>query len=204
MQPLWVVWRLVSRPMTSTKDIFDYAELPPAELKGKSEKVPLFHAIAARSRFGTDLTRRHTTPLVGREIDLALLKGAFDKALSGPSLQLVTVVGEPGVGKSRLVTELFNHIDSLADLVRFRQGRCLPYGDGITFWAIGEIVKAEAGVLDSDDPDTAKAKLDQAVDQTHRGSPRTQLVRRPAVAAARAVSPIRNPGGDLHRLATLP
>lgn len=149
----------------STKDIFDYTELPPAELKGKSEKVRLFHAIAARSRFGTDLTRRHTTPLVGREIDLALLKGAFDKALSGPSLQLVTVVGEPGVGKSRLVTELFNHIDSLADLVRFRQGRCLPYGDGITFWAIGEIVKAEAGVLDSDDPDTAKTKLDRAVDQ---------------------------------------
>jgi class 3 adenylate cyclase/tetratricopeptide (TPR) repeat protein len=149
----------------ATKAVFDYVELEPAELKGKADKVPLFHAKAALSRFGTDLTRQHTTPLVGREIDLALLKGAFDKALSGPSLQLVTVVGEPGVGKSRLVTELFHHVDSLPDLVRFRQGRCLPYGDGITFWAIGEIVKAEAGVLDTDDPDTARQKLDQAVER---------------------------------------
>jgi class 3 adenylate cyclase/tetratricopeptide (TPR) repeat protein len=149
----------------ATKDIFDYGELAPAELKGKSEPVRLFHATAARSRFGTDLTRRHTTPLVGREIDLALLKGAFDKARSGPSLQLVTLVGEPGVGKSRLVTELLNHIDSLPELVRFRQGRCLPYGDGITFWAIGEIVKAEAGVLDTDDPDTARSKLDLVLGQ---------------------------------------
>ena len=148
----------------ATKELFDYAELPPAELKGKAEPVRLFHAVGARSRFGTDLTRRHTTPLVGREIDLALLKGAFDKAVSGPSLQLVTVVGEPGVGKSRLVTELFTHIDALPELVRFRQGRCLPYGEGITFWAVGEIVKAETGVLDSDDPDTARAKLVQSID----------------------------------------
>jgi class 3 adenylate cyclase/tetratricopeptide (TPR) repeat protein len=147
----------------ATSQVFDFVELPPAELKGKAERVPLFHALAARSRFGTDLTRRHTTALVGREIDLALLKGAFDKAVSGPSLQLVTVVGEPGVGKSRLVTELFHHVDSLPELVRFRQGRCLPYGDGITFWAIGEIVKAEAGVLDTDDPDTAASKLEQAL-----------------------------------------
>ncbi len=66
----------------ATKTIFDYVELSPADLKGKSEKVRLFHPVATRSRFGTDLTRTHTTPLVGREIDLALLKGAFDKALS--------------------------------------------------------------------------------------------------------------------------
>jgi class 3 adenylate cyclase/tetratricopeptide (TPR) repeat protein len=147
----------------STKDVFEYVELPPVELKGKAGKVRLFHAVEARSRFGSDLTRRHSTPLVGREIDLALLKGAFDKAVAGPGLQLVTVVGEPGVGKSRLVTELFTHLDSLPDLVRFRQGRCLPYGDGIAFWAVGEIVKAEAGVLDSDDPGTATGKLEQSI-----------------------------------------
>ncbi|MDX6327154.1 MAG: hypothetical protein QOK15_3508 [Nocardioidaceae bacterium] len=151
------------RTYEATKQVFDYLELPPARLKGKADPVRLFHARAALSRFGTDLTRRHTTPLVGREIDLALLKGAFDKALSGPSLQLVTVVGEPGVGKSRLVAELFHHIDALPDLVRFRQGHCLPYGEGITFWAIGEIVKAEAGVLDSDDPDSAASKLEQVL-----------------------------------------
>ena len=147
----------------ATKDVFEYVELPAAELKGKADRVRLFHAKAPLSRFGTDLTRRHTTPMVGREIDLALLKGTFDKAVSGPALQLVTVVGEPGVGKSRLVAELFAHVDSLPELVRFRQGRCLPYGEGITFWAVGEIVKAEAGVLDSDEPEAATAKLERAI-----------------------------------------
>jgi class 3 adenylate cyclase/tetratricopeptide (TPR) repeat protein len=148
---------------SATAMVFDYRELPQATLKGKAEKVRLFHARASLSRFGTDLTRQHTTPLVGREIDLALLKGAFDKAVAGPSLQLVTVVGEPGVGKSRLVAALFDYLDSLPQLVRFRQGHCLPYGDGITFWAVGEIVKAEVGVLDSDDPATASRKLELAI-----------------------------------------
>ena len=62
--------------------------------------------------------------------------------MAGPSVQLATIVGEPGVGKSRLVAELDAYIDSIPDLlVRIRKGRCLPYGEGITFWALGEIVK---------------------------------------------------------------
>jgi tetratricopeptide (TPR) repeat protein len=69
-------------------------------------------------------------------------------------------VGEPGLGKSRIVAELFAYIDAKADLVTWRQGRCLPYGEGITFWALGEIVKAHAGVLESDASDVASAKLD--------------------------------------------
>ena len=55
--------------------VFDYEELEPATLKGKAEPVRVFHAKAARARFGTDLTRTHDTPFIGREIDLALLKG---------------------------------------------------------------------------------------------------------------------------------
>jgi predicted ATPase len=78
-------------------------------------------------------------------------------------VQLVTVVGEPGVGKSRLVAELFAYLVTKPELTRWRQGRCLPYGEGITFWALGEIVKAEAGILESDSPDVAAAKLDAAV-----------------------------------------
>jgi tetratricopeptide (TPR) repeat protein len=75
----------------------------------------------------------------------------------------VTVVGEPGLGKSRLVWELGQAIDRRPELVRWRQGRCLPYGEGITFWALGEIVKAEAGVLESDSPAAAEAKVERAV-----------------------------------------
>ena len=94
-----------------------------------------------------------TSPFVGREIDLALLKGIFDKTVASESVQLVTVVGEPGLGKSRLVAELCAYVDARPELVTWRQGRCLPYGEGITFWALGEIVKAHAGILESDPPD---------------------------------------------------
>ena len=113
----------------------------------------VFQPLAPRARFGTDLTRTHTSPFIGREIDLALLKGIFDKTVASTSVQLVTVVGEPGLGKSRIVAELFAYIDARPELVTWRQGRCLPYGEGITFWALGEIVKAHAGILESDAPE---------------------------------------------------
>jgi class 3 adenylate cyclase/tetratricopeptide (TPR) repeat protein len=144
----------------ATKVVFDYQELEPATVKGKAELVRVFQPLAPRARFGSDLTRTHTSPFIGREIDLALLKGIFDKAVASSSVQLVTVVGEPGLGKSRIVAELFGYIDARPGFVTWRQGRCLPYGEGITFWALGEIVKAHAGILESDDPATATAKLD--------------------------------------------
>ena len=80
--------------------------------------------MAPRARFGTDLTRTHTSPFVGREIDLALLKGIFEKTVASESVQLVTVVGEPGLGKSRIVAELGAYIDARPELVTWRQGRC--------------------------------------------------------------------------------
>ncbi len=144
----------------ATRAVFEYEELDIASLKGKSDPVRVFHAKAARAHFGTDLTRTHDGPFIGREIDLALLKGSFDKTVAAGSVQLVTVVGEPGLGKSRLVAELFAYIDARPELTTWRQGRCLPYGEGITFWALGEIVKAQAGILESDSPARAEAKLD--------------------------------------------
>ena len=83
----------------------------------------------------------------------------FERSAQQRSCQLVTIVGEPGVGKSRLCGELFGHIEDRSGLVRWRQGRSLPYGEGIAFWALGEIVKAECGILESDSPDEAEAKL---------------------------------------------
>ena len=144
----------------ATRVVFEYEELAPASLKGKSEPVRVFHARAARARFGTDLTRRRDGPFVGREIDLALLKGVFDKSVAAQAVQLVTVVGEPGLGKSRLVAELFGYVDERPELVTWRQGRCLPYGEGITFWALGEILKAHTGILESDPPAVAMEKLE--------------------------------------------
>jgi class 3 adenylate cyclase/tetratricopeptide (TPR) repeat protein len=147
----------------ATKAVFEYVELPPAVLKGKAEPVRVFQPTASRARFGVDVTRTHDSVYIGREIDLALLKGLFDKSVAGSSVQFVTVVGEPGIGKSRIVAELLAHAQSRAPGLTWRQGRCLPYGDGVTFWALGEIVKAQAGILESDDPDTAGAKIDEAV-----------------------------------------
>ena len=147
----------------ATGRVFEYEPLEPASVKGKAEPLTLWRANAARSRFGTDITRRYTTPLVGRELEKPLLIGTFERAAQQRSVQLVTLVGEPGVGKSRLVAELFAYLKTKQELTRWRQGRCLPYGEGITFWALGEIVKAEAGILESDSVEVASAKLEAAV-----------------------------------------
>ena len=147
----------------ATSRIFDYEPLPPVSLKGKAKPLPLWRAKAARSRFGSDVGDRFKTAFVGRELEKPLLIGIFERATQQRSVQLVTVVGEPGVGKSRLIAELSAYTDAKPGLFRWRQGRCLPYGEGITFWALGEILKAEAGILESDSAEVAAAKLEAAV-----------------------------------------
>jgi class 3 adenylate cyclase/tetratricopeptide (TPR) repeat protein len=147
----------------ATERIFDWEQLEAVQVKGKAEPLPVWRPVAPRARFGSDVTRSLTTPLVGRELEKTLLVGTYDRAAQQRSCQLVTVVGEPGAGKSRLCAELLTHVDGLPGLARWRQGRCLPYGDGISFWALGEIVKAECGILGSDTPAQAAAKLGQAI-----------------------------------------
>ncbi|PWU23428.1 MAG: hypothetical protein C5B48_08610 [Candidatus Rokuibacteriota bacterium] len=147
----------------ATERIFEWVELEPVLVKGKAEPLALYRPLQPRASFGSDVTRTHTTPLVGRELEKPLLIGTFERAMQQRSCQLVTVVGEPGVGKSRLCAELFAHLGERPGLTRWRQGRCLSYGEGIAFWALGEIVKAECGILESDSPDEAEAKLEQAL-----------------------------------------
>jgi len=132
-------------------------------VKGKSAPLRLYRAVEARARFGTDLTRTENTLFVGREVEKTLLQGLFDRCTRDSTVELVTLVGEPGVGKSRLCAELARYIDERPELIRWRQGRCLPYGEGITFWALGELVKSHAGVFDSDSPETATAKLEDVL-----------------------------------------
>ena len=142
----------------STKDVFDYEPLEAVAAKGKTRAVPAWRALAARARFGTDITRRHEVALVGRDAERALLEGLLDRTIRDRSRQLVTIFGEPGVGKSRMVHELFELVHGREEPVVWRQGRCLPYGEGIAFWASGEIVKAEAGILESDSPVRARGE----------------------------------------------
>jgi class 3 adenylate cyclase/tetratricopeptide (TPR) repeat protein len=147
----------------ATERVFDWERLETAQVKGKSEPLAVWRPLAPRARLGTDVTRNHATPLVGRELERSLLLGTFERAAQQRSCQLVTVVGEPGVGKSRLCAELLTHLEQSPALVRWRQGRCLPYGDGIAFWALGEIVKAEGSILETDPPRQVSDKLAQAV-----------------------------------------
>jgi len=147
----------------TTSHVFEYEPLTPVSVKGKTEPLSLWRANAVRDRFGRDSNRGYETPFVGRELEKPLLIGTFERAAQQRSVQLVTIVGEPGVGKSRLAAELFAYIDAKPELITWRQGRCLPYGEGITFWALGEIVKAEAGILESDSAEVAAAKLEAAV-----------------------------------------
>jgi class 3 adenylate cyclase/tetratricopeptide (TPR) repeat protein len=144
---------------TAAERVFDFEELEPATLKGKTEAVRVFQARAPLARLGADLIRRHDSPYVGRAADLELLKGLFDTSVETSSARLVTVVGEPGIGKSRIVAELLAHAQEREPRLTWRQGRCLAYGDGITFWALGEIVKAHTGILETDDQETATTKL---------------------------------------------
>jgi class 3 adenylate cyclase/tetratricopeptide (TPR) repeat protein len=147
----------------ATERVFDWERLEPVRVKGKAEPLAIWRPLRALARLGSDVTRTITTPLVGRELERSLLVGTFDRAAQQSSCQLVAVVGEPGVGKSRLCAELLTHVDGQPGLTRWRQGRCLPYGDGISFWALGEIVKSECGILESDTPSQAASKLEQTI-----------------------------------------
>jgi class 3 adenylate cyclase/tetratricopeptide (TPR) repeat protein len=143
----------------ATRHAIDYREAPPVDAKGKAEPVKVWEAVVARSRFGSDVEEKLRTPLVGRERERDLLADALARARTEQSAQLLTLVGVPGIGKSRLVAELFQITDADEEIISWRQGRSLPYGERVSFWALGEIVKAHAGILESDDAATAEEKL---------------------------------------------
>jgi tetratricopeptide (TPR) repeat protein len=147
----------------ATERAIEYREHEPVLAKGKLDPVPVWEAVQARSRFGVDVELAPRTALVGRGRELRLLREAFERAREERELQLVTLVGVPGIGKSRVVYELSRIAEADPGFIVWRQGRCLPYGEGVSFWALGEMVKAEAGILESDAPETVEAKLSVTV-----------------------------------------
>jgi class 3 adenylate cyclase/tetratricopeptide (TPR) repeat protein len=148
----------------ATRYMFDYEELEPVTLKGKAEPVPVWRPLSLIGRWGMEVDPEPSTPFVGRELERKLLEGLYARAIKESSVQLVTISGEPGIGKSRLIHELSQFVEEQEEIVSWRQGRCLAYGEGIAFWALGEIVKAHAGILESDDAETAARRLDSAVE----------------------------------------
>ena len=147
----------------TTREVIDYSEAAPTAAKAGAGAILAWQALAALPRRGVDLVREPRTPLVGRKRELELLVSTLTRAIEERSPQFVTLVGVPGIGKSRLVFELSKRFDQEREQITWRQGRCLSYGDGVSFWALGEIVKAQAGILESDRPDQAEEKLRTAV-----------------------------------------
>ncbi|HST17942.1 MAG TPA: adenylate/guanylate cyclase domain-containing protein [Gaiellaceae bacterium] len=147
----------------AVEPVFDLRPCEPVVAKGKADPIPVFEVVDARASFGIDVEQDARTPLVGRERERDVLEQALARVRTELAPQLVTLIGVPGIGKTRLVWELFRIVDDDPDLITWRQGRCLPYGDGIAFWALGEMVKAEAGLLETDEAEVANAKLEAAV-----------------------------------------
>jgi class 3 adenylate cyclase/tetratricopeptide (TPR) repeat protein len=143
--------------------------IDPLELKGKAERVIAFR-LEKVTPGAAPYARRLDSPLVGREDELERLRGALDEAARQGICRAVTVVGDAGLGKTRLVTELVNQIaEQQRDPARALWARCLPYGEGITFWPIAEIVKEAAGIGESDSPDAAHSKVRALVANSEDG-----------------------------------
>ena len=138
-----------------------YDEHGPIDAKGKAEPVACRIAREPRAR-APDATWA-SLPYIGRERERHLLIESFERCRVEQMVQLVTILGVPGIGKSRLVAELGSHIESEPTLTTWRHGHVLSYGEGIGFFALAEVVKQECGILDSDDAQTATTKLDAAI-----------------------------------------
>ncbi|HLG08072.1 MAG TPA: adenylate/guanylate cyclase domain-containing protein [Gaiellaceae bacterium] len=147
----------------ATRHVIHYESAAEVEAKGKAEPIPVWTAVAAHARFGVDVAHEARSELVGRERELAVLREAFERARHERAAQLLTLVGVPGIGKSRLVYELSRIVDADPELITWRQGRCLAYGDGVTLWALSEIVKAQAGIVEQDSESDVEHKLRDTV-----------------------------------------
>jgi class 3 adenylate cyclase/tetratricopeptide (TPR) repeat protein len=144
------------------RDAVEVEFVEPLELKGKAQRVSAYRLVSAQGLDGN--VRRVDTPIVGRDGELAAIAAIYREVADGRSVRLVTVFGDAGVGKSRLVHEV---VERIADGARVLRGRCLAYGEGITFWPL-RVMLGAAGIRDDDKSEAACAKLldfigDQAV-----------------------------------------
>jgi class 3 adenylate cyclase/tetratricopeptide (TPR) repeat protein len=137
------------------RDAVEAEPVEPLTLKGKSEPMPAYRLLGVTAA-GEGVRRRLDTPMVGRDTELATLSEIFEKATSERVCRLATVIGDAGVGKSRLIAEFAGRCGPDSQVVR---GRCLPYGDGITFWPLREAARSAAGIGEEEPTDVALAKL---------------------------------------------
>jgi class 3 adenylate cyclase/tetratricopeptide (TPR) repeat protein len=137
-----------------------FVEAGAYRLKGKEELVPLWRALRVVSgRGGAMRAERLEAPFVGRDRELRLVKELFHTATETSRAQLVQVSGVAGVGKSRLAWEFFKYLDGLPTSYLWHQGRCLAYGETVSYWALAEMVRGRAGITEGEEQDAAAVKL---------------------------------------------
>ena len=148
------------RTMRASATAVNYERLEPLDLKGKAQPVPAWEAVCltAEQAVGRAAPARESA-LVGRDGELTTLETLYERVLDEDTPQLVTLIGEAGVGKSRLLREFERRLGEHPSDPALRTGRCLPYGSGIVFWALGEVLRAEASIVDSDSAEEAWRKL---------------------------------------------
>jgi class 3 adenylate cyclase/tetratricopeptide (TPR) repeat protein len=150
-------WRLV-------KDAVRAEPVPPLAVKGKEAPLSAHRLLGVRE--GAEaITRWLGSPLVGRTHELSLAREAFQRATRELACHLFTILGPPGVGKSRLSAEVVRQVEQEATVVR---GRCLPYGKGITFWPLVEILRAAGGLAETDTADDARERVLKLLDEEDR------------------------------------
>jgi class 3 adenylate cyclase/tetratricopeptide (TPR) repeat protein len=148
------------RTVTAARGAFEYDDPTTIEAKGKPGGVACRRLVRALSLMRPRGVRGLNQAFVGRESELGLLQATYYRVVSEGRPHLVTVMGDSGVGKTRLLRELWGWLGAESPEPLRRTGRCLPYGDGITYWPLGEILKEHLGLLESDSPETALDRLE--------------------------------------------
>jgi class 3 adenylate cyclase/tetratricopeptide (TPR) repeat protein len=133
-------------------------------LKGKEEIVKAWRALrVVGKRKGLGRSERLEPPFVGRDDELRLVKDLLHATAREQRARLVSITGVPGIGKSRLAWEFLKYVDGLAETVYWHQGRSASYGEGVTFGALGEMIRMRAGITDGEEADSSRLKLSTTV-----------------------------------------
>jgi class 3 adenylate cyclase/tetratricopeptide (TPR) repeat protein len=149
----------------ATERAITYSDAGTHELKGRGEPIALWRAVRTTAGRGGDLKRDVLEPpFVGREREFRLLKELFHASSEQRKAHLVSIIGIAGIGKSRLAWELQKYLDGLDRLIRWHQGRCLAYGEGVSYWALAEMVRMRAGIAEGEEAASARVKLRAAVE----------------------------------------
>jgi class 3 adenylate cyclase/tetratricopeptide (TPR) repeat protein len=153
------------RTRAATKAAIAYEEAGEQEIRGKVEGIRLWRALrVTAARRGARRADVLEAPFVGRDRELRLVKDLFHGTDEERRARLVSIVGIPGIGKSRLAWEFEKYLDGVVEDVWWHRGRCLPYGEGVAYWALAEMVRMRAGIAEADEPASAQAKLRETLE----------------------------------------